>query len=250
MPLVLAIHPDGSADQAGGLVLDRALRARCGVPVLALVMARGNDGSRGRPAGAGCRVTPLPPDGRFGFVVDGPIDDLPDLALDIICPESPLLVVVGMVHRRPRPPVEAMILVLRCADLGLPVLMLEQDVAADPARRADDLADRGAAIAAACLGLRQLRGSVLRVRFPAGADSAAGPMRFAALPPDVLPHHRLVRPANGEPGWHRLPIADGDDVVAEDGRPGPVASIIPLARPDEAADLAILLADRCQTPGG
>jgi hypothetical protein len=242
--MLLLINLEGVNDpQLAGFY--QALRERCREAVIA-VGPRGSGEGDGRRGGMpGTRIDPLHRGDLFCFAVDGSMEDLPAIALDVICPERPRLVVIGVVRGRRRSR-EGLLLALRCADLGLPVLLVEQAGTGGEERpdgAEGPLSGPTADLARTCLGVKPLRGGVLRVRYPEDPAGAAVPPRLGPCSLGEIPHHyRLVRIAEDDSSWQAG--ARADETADAEGATEPVASVIHLARPHDVEDITEALRAR------
>lgn len=94
--MILLINDDG-IDHPGLRALYAALRARTGLPVLAVVPTQQRSGlSHAITLDRGLSIQPRLEDGFFAFAVDGTPTDCTKLGLAVVCPMAPTLVVSGI----------------------------------------------------------------------------------------------------------------------------------------------------------
>ncbi|MDA3962120.1 MAG: 5'/3'-nucleotidase SurE [Planctomycetota bacterium] len=167
--MLLLINDDGI--HAPGLRhLYRALRKETGMPVLAVAPSVQHSGqSHAITLDRGLTATPILEDDFFGFSVDGTPTDCVKLALKVLLPKEPRLVISGI---NDGPNVGRSLFysgtvgaAIEAAIEGHPAIAISRDHG-----EGDDMAQAAryaAGIAKACLGRRELRGVVLNINIPA-----------------------------------------------------------------------------------
>jgi 5'-nucleotidase len=180
--VILLVNDDG-IDHPGLRALYAALRARTGMPVLAVVPSQQRSGlSHAITLDRGLSILPRLEEGFFGFAVDGTPTDCTKLGLAVVCPEPPKLVVSGI---NDGPNVGRSLFysgtvgaAMEGAVEGYAGLAVNRDLGdggfADAATLAAEVAAWMLAAPAA------FRGRVLNLNIPAGPRAQWRPMRIAA----------------------------------------------------------------------
>ena len=169
--MLLLVNDDG-IHSPGLRYLYRALRKASGLPVLAVAPTAQHSGqSHAITLERGLTATPLLEEGFFGFSVDGTPADCVKLALKVLAPREVRLVVSGI---NDGPNVGRSIFysgtvgaAVEAAIEGYPALAVSRDHGEGEAEQGLQRAGRyAAALAAECIGRRELRGSVLNLNLP------------------------------------------------------------------------------------
>jgi len=205
--MILLINDDG-IDAPGLRLLYHELRRVCKLPVLAVAPEQQRSGqAHAITLRRGLTVNHHHREGFFAFSIDGTPADCLKLALKVLCPSAPRIVVAGVNHG---PNVGRSIFysgtvgaALEAAIEGHPAVALSHDV--DGNDRHEDLegACRYAAeVVRACLGNDELVGRVLNVNLPLGRATDWKEMRIVPHGHDGFSEsYASVRHAAGDATW-------------------------------------------------
>jgi len=201
--MILLINDDG-IDAPGLRALYQALRRSTGQAVLAVVPTIQRSGqSHAITLDRGLSVSPKLDEGMFAFAIDGTPTDCVKLALKVLCPEPPELVVSGV---NDGPNVGRSLLysgtvgaAMEAAVEGFAALAVSRDLG--PGSFAD-AAEFAAVIAQQLLGRSEFKGQVVNLNLPATPASAWRPARLAAHGHSGFSeNYRPVREAKERIAW-------------------------------------------------
>ncbi len=203
--MILLVNDDGI--HAPGLrELYTALRKQCKQPVLAVAPATEHSGqSQAITLDRALTITPVHSEDFFGFSIDGTPTDCVKIALDILCPSPPLLVVSGINNG---PNVGRSIFYSGTVGAALESCIENQSAALALSKDHGDegswteAAEAGAELALVCLKRQEFRGYVLNCNFPNRKRIDWEELLLCPHGHDGFDEHYVPIRENNRVGWH------------------------------------------------